>query len=148
MKISAKGRYGLRAMLDLAVTTTESHVALNNIAERQNISVRFLEQVFTALRNAGLVKSTKGSQGGYTLSDLPSRITVGSILRALEGDLSVTSQNTDETLPGNGIEYCIKTNVWEKLNESINNLVDSITLEDLAVEHKKLNDNWSLMFYI
>ncbi len=148
MKISAKGRYGLRAMLDLAVNTTESHVALNNIAERQNISVRFLEQVFTALRNAGLVKSTKGSQGGYTLSDLPSRITVGSILRALEGDLSVTSQNTEEIPPGNSIEYCIKTNVWEKLNESINNLVDSITLEDLATEYKKLNDNWSLMFYI
>jgi len=79
---------------------------------------------------------------------LPSRITVGSILRALEGDLSVTSQNTEETLPGNSMEYCIKTNVWEKLNESINNLVDSITLEDLAIEYKKLNDNWSLMFYI
>jgi Rrf2 family protein len=89
MKLSTKGRYGLRAMVDLAVHSSGEHVALYSIAERQNISENYLEQVFSILRKAGLVKSVKGAQGGYTLADKPSNISIGAILRVLEGDLSV-----------------------------------------------------------
>ncbi len=147
MKISTKGRYGLRSMLDLAVNSNGDHVSLNSIAERQNISPNYLEQVFSTLRKSGLVNSVKGAQGGYTLADSPSRISVGSILRALEGNLTVTGENEDIEAR-NQIEYCLRTNVWDAINSSVNNVVDSITLEDLVVEHKKLAGNMSSMFYI
>ena len=147
MKISTKGRYGLRSMLDLAINSNGGHVSLNSIAERQNISPNYLEQVFSTLRKSGLVNSVKGAQGGYILADSPSRISVGNILRALEGNLTVTDENEDIEAR-NQIEYCLRTNVWAAINSSVNNVVDSITLEDLVVEHKKLAGNMSSMFYI
>lgn len=147
MKISTKGRYGLRSMLDLAINSSGDHVSLNSIAERQHISSNYLEQVFSTLRKSGLVNSVKGAQGGYVLADSPSRISVGSILRALEGSLTVTGDNEDIEAK-NQIEYCLRTNVWDLINSSINTVVDSITLEDLMVEHKKLAGNMSSMFYI
>jgi len=147
MKISTKGRYGLRSMLDLAINSSGDHVSLNSIAERQHISSNYLEQVFSTLRKSGLVNSVKGAQGGYVLADSPSRISVGSILRALEGNLTVTGDNEDIEAK-NQIEYCLRTNVWDLINSNINTVVDSITLEDLMVEHKKLAGNMSSMFYI
>ncbi|MEA4924571.1 MAG: RrF2 family transcriptional regulator [Syntrophomonadaceae bacterium] len=147
MKLSTKGRYGLRSMLDLAIYSNGDHVSLNSIAERQDISPNYLEQVFSTLRKAGLVNSVKGAQGGYILADSPSRITVGNILRALEGKLSITGEHNDIEAK-NQIEYCLKTNVWDAINNSINTVVDSITLEDLVVEYKKLSGNLSNMFYI
>ena len=148
MKISTKGRYGLRAMVDLAVNSAGDHVALNSIAERQNVSENYLEQVFSILRKAGLVRSVKGAQGGYILSDKPSNMTVGTILRALEGDLSIVDEDTGANNSSQSIEYCLKVNVWEKMNRNINAVIDSITLEDLVAQYKKLNGNLSLMFYI
>lgn len=148
MKISTKGRYGLRAMLDLALNSAGDLVTLASVAERQGISANYLEQVFAILRKAGLVKSIKGAQGGYVLADRPSNITVGAILRALEGDLSVTDDNAVIQDYSQSVEYCLQKNVWEKINESINQVVDSITLEDLMYEHKRLTDNQSMMYYI
>jgi len=148
MKISTKGRYGLRAIIDLAANSAGGHVSLASIAERQDISENYLEQVFSVLRKADIVKSVKGAGGGYTLSDSHSKITVGSIIRALEGDLSVTDTVIDFQKPESSIEYCISVNVWNKINESINNVVDSITIEELVNEYKKMNGNVSLMFYI
>lgn len=148
MKISTKGRYGLRSMVDLAVYSSGEHVSLFSIAERQNISENYLEQVFSVLRKAGLVKSVKGAQGGYILADLPSNITVGQILRALEGNLSVIDEEEMKNASIQSIQYCINKNVWEKINENINKTVDAITLEDLANEFNKINGNLSLMFYI
>ena len=89
MRISTKGRYGLRAMMDLAAYSNGGHVSLSSIAKRQMISTNYLEQVFSVLRNAGLVKSIKGAQGGYVLAKKPSEIRIGTILRVLEGYLSV-----------------------------------------------------------
>lgn len=146
MKISTKGRYGLRAMVDLAVHSANEHVSLNSIAERQDVSVSYLEQVFSVLRKAGLVKSIKGAQGGYILSQEPRNITVGMILRVLEGDLSIVDGN-----PGtkyDNMQYCIKKNVWDKVNNSINQIVDSITLEDLIDEYYKINGSDNYMYYI
>lgn len=149
MKLSTKGRYGLRAMVDLAVNSSRDHVALYSIAERQNVSENYLEQVFSILRKAGLVKSVKGAQGGYILADSPSNITVGTILRALEGNLSVVDENAEDSgASSNSIQHCIKVNVWDKINESINEFVDSMTLENLVNEYKKMNGENTLMFYI
>lgn len=147
MKLSTKGRYGLRALLDLAINSFGDHVSLYSIAERQNISENYLEQVFSILRKAGLVKSVKGAQGGYILAAEPSKTTVGTILRALEGDLSVA----DEDVVGsseNMILNCIKINVWEKMNESLNQVVDSLTLEDLVNKYKKMNGVEASMYFI
>ncbi|MBN7772218.1 RrF2 family transcriptional regulator [Clostridium aminobutyricum] len=148
MKVSTKGRYGLRAMVDLAIHSTNGHVALYCIAERQNISVNYLEQVFSTLRKAGLVKSVKGAQGGYTLADIPSNITIGKILRSLEGNLSVVDENEIDASEDQSVRYCIKVNVWDKMTDSLNYLVDSITLEDLVNEYKKMSGTLATMYYI
>jgi len=149
LKFSTKGRYGLRAMIDLAVYSNGEYVTLASIAERQGISTNYLEQVFSALRKSGLVKSAKGAQGGYVLSESPSDIKVGRILRVLEGPLSVTDED-DENLAGNEscIRNCIRINVWEKMNNSLNELVDSVTLEDLAEDYRKRNGIDNSMYYI
>lgn len=133
MKISTKGRYGLRAMLDLAIHSSNTQVSLNSIAKRQNISLNYLEQVFSILRKAALVKSVKGAQGGYVLANTPQNITVGMILRALEGDLSVIESSHQRD---NNAEIILTDNVWKKINESISSVVDSITLEHIISKYK------------
>ncbi len=148
MQISTRGRYGLRAMVDLAIYSVDEHVALNSIAERQNISESYLEQLFSALRKGGLVKSIKGSQGGYALADSPSKITVGAVLRLLEGKLFSVAESSDKEVVNSTIEYCLSENVWEKINASICSIVDSITLEDLVDRYKTMNGSISRMFYI
>lgn len=149
MKFSTKGRYGLRAMVDLAVHSKGEHVALYSIAERQGISTNYLEQVFSLLRKSGLVKSVKGAQGGYILAEAPTDIKVGRILRALEGSLSVIDQSAENT-DGNetSIQHCIRISVWDKMNESLNELVDSLTLEDLADKYRQKNGIQETMYYI
>lgn len=149
MKLSTKGRYGLRSMIDLALNSKGEQVALYSIAERQNISVSYLEQVFSILRKSGLVNSIKGAQGGYILANNPTDITVGEILRALEGSLSVVDYSKEEAVEDKkSVEYCLRINVWEKINESINNVVDNLTLEDLVEDYKNMNNSDNLMFYI
>lgn len=143
MKVSTKGRYGLRAIIDLSLNSNGDYVSLISIAERQNISKNYLEQVFSALRKTNIVKSVKGSQGGYLLNGKTSEIKVGDVLRALEGDLSVVK---DEENMGNKIERCIKKNLWDKIDEQVFSVIDNITLEDLINEYNKGND--SLMYYI
>jgi len=142
MKISTKGRYGLRSMVDIAVSSLGDYIPLKLIAERQNISENYLEQVFSILRKADLVKSIRGSQGGYTLSREASRITVGEVLRALEGELTITGDDTDNALNDNTLEKCINLTVWQNVNQSINAVVDSITLEQLVEDYKKLSKNY------
>ena len=149
MKLSTKGRYGLRAMVDLAVNSSGDHVSLYSIAERQGISENYLEQVFSILRKADLVRSVKGAQGGYVLGDDPGSVKVGAILRALEGNLSVVDETSDEKNEyANAIQNCIKVHVWDKMNECLNGVVDSLTLEDLANEYRKMSGQSSHMYYI
>ncbi|HOV26371.1 MAG TPA: Rrf2 family transcriptional regulator [Pseudobacteroides sp.] len=149
MKFSTKGRYGLRAMVDLAVHARGEHVALCSIAQRQGISTNYLEQVFSVLRKSGLVKSVKGAQGGYTLSDAPENIKVGRILRALEGPLSVIDENAENSGKRTSIQQCIQKCVWDKMNKSLNELADSLTLEDLVDNYYKMNGiEEDVMYYI
>ena len=146
MRISTKGRYGLRAMLDLALHSSGTQVPLLSIAQRQNISVNYLEQVFSLLRKAGLVNSVKGAAGGYILADNPSRIFVGDILKNLEGDLMVVDEETDGGADSNALQQCIKRYVWDKFNGSVSEIANSITLADLIENYRSQDD--SPMFYI
>ncbi|AJD31205.1 MULTISPECIES: RrF2 family transcriptional regulator [Clostridium] len=145
MKISTKGKYGIKAIIDLAINSTEEAVTLKSISERQNISEGYLEQIFSLLRKNNLIKGIKGAQGGYVLEKDSAHITVGEILRSLEGDLSVVELNDDYL--NNRMEKSIKTNLWDRINESIERVVDSITLEDLVEAYKK-SDNQNIMYYI
>lgn len=142
MKISTKGRYGLRAVMDLCLNSNGDYVSLISIAERQNISKNYLEQVFSALRKTGIVKSVKGSQGGYLLNGKTSEVTIGNILRALEGDLSVVKEEQSSSK----IEHCIKMNLWDKIDQKLYEIIDNMTLEDLINEYNKGTD--SMMYYI
>jgi Rrf2 family transcriptional regulator, cysteine metabolism repressor len=146
MKISTKGRYGLKAMMDLAIYSLGEPLNLKSIAERQNVSEKYLEHIFSALKKAGIIKSTKGTQGGYILAQAATDTTVGNVIRALEGDLSVAVKVDREEV--DILEQCINQNVYEKIDNSINQLLDSITLEDLQQEYKKMNQNIDYMFYI
>lgn len=147
MKISTKGRYGLKAMVDLAVNSVNDSVTLKSISQRQNISEGYLEQIFSSLRKEGLVKGRKGSQGGYVLAKSMNEITVGNILRALEGELVVVERDDAEIVNEDKLDNCIRNNVWDRLNKAINDIVDSVTLEDLVINYNNLV-NSSYMYYI
>lgn len=148
MKFSTKGRYGLRAMIDLAVYAKAGQVALNSIADRQNISLNYLEQVISALRKAGLVKSIKGAQGGYMLAKNPEHTTAGDILRVLEGSLSVIDEDEADYSRETAIRNCIRHCIWEKMDDAINAYVDSVNLEELARQYRKINGLDDFMYYI
>ena len=148
MKISTKGRYGLKAMMDLAIYSFGEPLNLKSIAERQNVSEKYLEHIFSALKKDGLIKSIKGTQGGYILAHPAEEITVGNVIRALEGDLAVAEKNGQEDGNADILEQCINQNVYEKIDNSINLLLDSITLEQLQQEYNKMNQDTDYMFYI
>ena len=140
MKLSTKGRYGLRAALDLALHANEEAVALSHIAERQQISMNYLEQLIAKLKKAGFVNSIRGAQGGYMLSLPAENISVGDILRALEGDLSpvdCSEINKTESSCSNS-DSCVTKYVWKRISDSINEAVDSIMLSELVAESKKV----------
>lgn len=131
MQISTKGRYALRLMLDLAVHNTGELVKIKDIAARQDISEKYLEQIISVLNKAGYVKSVRGPQGGYSLQRRPQEYTVGMILRLTEGCLSPVDCVAPD---GSGCEKgdaCVTRILWKKIDDAINEVVDNITLEDL-----------------
>ena len=131
MKISTKGRYALRLMVDLAMNADKQPVRVKEISARQEISDKYLEQIISFLTKAGYVRSTRGPQGGYRLAKEPKDYTVGSILRLIEGKLCpVACLETDENVCERRAG-CITLPLWEKLDEAINNIVDNVTLQDL-----------------
>lgn len=140
MKVSTKGRYGLKSLVDLAMYYNSEVVTLKSISERQNISEGYLEQIFSRLRKSGLVIGKKGAQGGYLLSKPINKTTVGEILRALEGDLVLVDVNN--TNNRDNLEKCINENLWSIINKNINDYFDSITLEDLVNRYKSGADNF------
>ncbi len=136
MKLSTKGRYGLKAMFELALNGGDDPVPLKYIAEKQNLSDQYLEQLFSSLRRAGLVKSVRGAQGGYFLSRDPGKITVGDIIRVLEGPVAPSDCVLDEEPECKRAGHCVTQVVWERIKESIDSVIDSITLEDMVNDHK------------
>jgi len=132
MKISTRGRYALRLMLDLALNASEQYVTIKSVSERQEISYKYLEQIITVLSRAGYVKSIRGSQGGYKLARPAEEYTVGMILRLIEGSLVPVACMEDEPNQCPRSASCVTLDVWKQLSAAINNVLDSITLADLV----------------
>lgn len=139
MKLSTKGRYGLRAVLDLALHSETEAVALSSIAERQSISISYLEQLIAKLKKAGIVESTRGARGGYILAKPAEEISVGEILRALEGDLNPVDCSELAGGPScNSSDICVTKYVWKRISDSINNAVDGLMLSELVEESREV----------
>lgn len=130
MRISTKGLYALRLMLDIALNSDGNAVPLRGVAERQDISDKYLEQIVTQLSRAGLVRSVRGATGGYLLTRDTSQYTVGDILRPMEGDLApvecVSTGCCDR------LDRCVAVEVWQRIGSAVDAVVDGVTLEDLV----------------
>lgn len=135
MKLSARGEYGVRAMVVLALHYREGPVSIKEIGNREGISPQYLEQIFMDLRRSGLIKSARGPRGGYSLSREPSQIKIGDVVRVLEGPIAPVScmgQGQEEAScdrwPG-----CLSRAVWEKLRDSMTEVLDDISLQDMIM---------------
>lgn len=136
MKLSTRGRYGIHAMYDLAVRYDEGPQSIKSIAARQDIPEAYLEQLIAVLRRSALVVSVRGAQGGYRLARSPREITVGDVLRALEGGLTLVDCLDEEESCGKSCA-CPSRIVWMKLRDGLNQIVDGITLADMVAEQAK-----------
>ena len=143
MKLSTKGRYGLRAMEDLADHCENAPVSISAISTRQGLSVTYLEQLLAKLRKAGLVQSVRGAQGGYVLAKKADEISVGDILRALEGDLSPVncSEITGDEGACSGSKFCVTKFVWQRINDSIEDAVNNMWLSELVEDSRKIESD-------
>lgn len=136
MKISTRGRYALRLMLGIAVHGEGEPVSLRDVAMREGISDKYLEQIVTPLNRAGLVKSVRGAGGGYLLTRAPEEYTVGEILRVLEGEL-VPVSCADAPGECSRSEFCVTQEVWAKIAAAVSNVVDNITLANLVQRYRE-----------
>lgn len=133
LKLSTKGRYGVKAMLDLAVHYGTEPISIKSISERQGISEYYLEQLFAPLRRAGLIKSVRGAQGGYILNRKPIEITVLEIMDVLEGPVEISEcLDNDEC---NKFESCATRVLWKKIQMSINSVMENVTLQEMLNDY-------------
>lgn len=140
MKISTKGRYALRMLLDLAEHQNCGFVALKDIAERQNISKKYLEQIIPIFNRSGILKTTRGSHGGYQLAKTPDKYTVGEVLRLTEGSLSpIACVEDDADCERSG--DCAMLPIWQGLYKVINEYLDRITLQDILDQQRERYTN-------
>ena len=136
MKISTKGRYSLRMLLDLAEHTHEGYVSLKDISERQGISKKYLEQIVTLLNRPDILRTNRGNKGGYMLAKKPDQYTVAEILRISEGGLSPVKCLEDEPNRCERSGYCKTLSMWQGLEKVIHNYLDCITIQDIIDNHK------------
>ena len=149
MRLSTKGRYGARLMLELALSYGKERgpVLLKDIAERQEISQGYLEHLLPPLRAAGLVRSTRGAHGGYTLARAPQDITLGEVVQVLEGSMAVVECVTaPEVCPR--VNLCITRDIWKEITEKITGALESVTLQDMINRQKKKEAGQPLMYSI
>jgi len=144
MKLSTRGRYGVRLLIDLAEHAAEPQVTLASVAERQAISMRYLEQIAVLLKRAGYIRSIKGASGGYALALNPSKILIGDVLRVLEGDLRVVDEPRSGEME-NALQRCLRTTVYDKMNQSIAQVVDTLTLDQMV---GTIDPDSTYMYYI
>ena len=138
MKLSTRGRYALRLMLDIALHTDEGSVSLKSVAQRQDISVKYLEQIVTPLARGGLLQATRGAQGGYRLSRSPEEYTVGEILRTIEGSLAPVACLDSGEAYCDRLNQCVTVEVYRRIDQAIDNVIDHMTLGDLVdLQHEK-----------
>lgn len=142
MKISTKGRYALRLMLDIAMNGTVLPVPLKDTAERQSISVKYLEQIISALVRAGFVKSIRGPQGGYRLAKAPADYTVGMILRQVEGSMVPVACLEEGSANCTRQEECVTLRIWKELDQAIRGVLEKYTLEDLIEWQEEAGGNY------
>ncbi|MBR1820588.1 MAG: Rrf2 family transcriptional regulator [Clostridia bacterium] len=138
MKLSTRGRYGIHAMYDLALNANGGPQSIKAIAEREGIPEAYLEQLIAVLKREGLVTSTRGAQGGYVLARQPEEITVGDVLRALEGGLNLVECLDEEDACGKSCA-CPSRIVWLKMRNGLNAIVDGITLRDMIDDYNRLS---------
>lgn len=141
MKISTKGRYALRMLLDLAQHQEEGYVSLKDIAQRQNISKKYLEQIVPMLNRGGILRTNRGNRGGYMLAKSAGILTVGDVLRATEGSLAPVAclEYTENDCPH--ADECATLYVWEGLYQTVKNYLDGITLQDILHHHHGMSGN-------
>ena len=137
MKISTRGRYALKIMMDLATSDSGEYVPLKTISDRQQVSMKYLEQIIALLSRAGMLESSRGKSGGYRLAKAPQEYTAGDILRVAEGSLAPIK--CVESKCSNS-ENCSTFAFWEGLNKAINDYIDSTTLADLALREKSAEE--------
>ena len=141
MKFSTRARYGLRALIDLGMYSEAESVSLQSIADRQGISMGYLEQLMALLKKAGYVKSSRGACGGYRLAMPAGEISVGDVLRVLEGSLEAVECAGNEDSGGcTGADLCVAKYVWKRINDSITQAVDTMTLGELICESIKVQE--------
>ena len=144
MKLSTKSTYGLRAMLTVALEAQRGAVSIMDIARREGISISYLEQLLNKLKHEGLVESIRGPKGGYVLSKNPDRITVGQVVKVLEGGISPVyciTPRKDHKDTCDRIKSCATKIVWARLAKAMNDCLESMTLEDLCVEARRIGHN-------
>lgn len=134
MKLSTKGKYGVKAVVDLALHQKENPVSIKSISQRQGISEYYLEQLFAPLRKADIIRSIRGAQGGYVLNKEPKDLTVLELMNILEGPVEI-SECLDNNMCSN-IDCCATRMVWKKLKESIDDVMGSITIQDILNDYK------------
>lgn len=137
MKLSTKGRYGVKAMVDLAINSVTSPVSIKSISERQNVSEYYLEQLFSALRKKELIKSIRGAQGGYILNKHPKDITIAKIIDILEGPVEI-AQCIEDGGCTNG-DCCATRKLWGKIKRSIDDVLENTTLQDIVDDYYQIN---------
>ena len=141
MKVSTKGRYALRLMIDLAINDAGNPISIKDVAERQGISDKYLEQIISILNRAGFVKSVRGPQGGYTLNKKPEDYTVGMILRLTEGSLAPVACIEEDAADCERQGGCVTYILWKKMSDAVNEVVDTVTLIDLVDWQLDKNNN-------
>lgn len=135
MKLSTKARYGIKAMVDIALEYGKGRLSVNQLAERQGVSVAYLEQLVSALKKAGLVEATRGASGGYTLTRPPENISVGEVLRALEGTTAILDCVGTESVGCTNACSCSARPLWLKLQMRIDDVLNTTTIKDMADDY-------------
>jgi Rrf2 family protein len=147
LRLSTKGRYGTRVMLELALNYGEGHMLLKDIAEKQDISVGYLEQIMPNLKAAGFINASRGAHGGYTLARPPAEITLSEIVSSLEGSISlVECINSPEVC--DRVDFCVTHDLWSEVSEKIENTLRSKNLQDLVDKHKNKEKSHPIMYSI
>lgn len=148
MIFSKKSRYGIRALIDLAQNSENCCVQLSNIADRNNIPVKYLEQIFIALRKAGILRSIKGPQGGYFFARKPNNLKIAEIISALDGDYLLEAEETPNGGKGESEALAIQTEIIDPINEWMDAFLNTLTLKDLIKCSEKLKGAAQDMYYI
>ena len=147
MKLSTRGRYGTRALLELAIHYREGMVSLKDIAQRQQISLRYLEHLITPLVATGIIRSTRGARGGVWLAKSPQEIRLSEVIQLLEGSIAPVACVSDPKYCSRS-DFCVTRDIWGELKKAMDEVLESTTLQDLAERHRKKEQPEPAMYYV